>query len=162
VGSRLKIFVRGLAVAACTGLVLPGVALAVTGTYNGMTPQGNTCRQNLTSPCAVRIRVVRNFVKASPSDILWHARCRSGGALTGDSRPHGRLKKGRLDVRTVLSSHGTTPDGSAISVRETVTILLAINGRQATGTLVARDTLFSGSTVIDYCATGRIAFVARR
>jgi hypothetical protein len=139
------------------------VALALTGTYTGKA-QDDTCGRHFISPCTIHIRVVHNFVKPHASYILWHARCRSGGVLSGDTGIHGKLTRGRFHAHGtyIQNGYGRTPSGAPISARETVTVAFLTHRHKAVGSLIATATVFSGSTVLDHCATGVIRFVAHR
>jgi hypothetical protein len=160
---RVKKPIRVGVIVACVCLAVPGVALALTGTYSGKA-QGNTCGRHFVSPCTIHLRIVRNFVQRRGSYMLWHARCQHGGALTGDSILHGRLTRGRFHAHGsyIQRGYGRTSSGAPISARETVNVSFLAHRRKITGLLTATATVFSGSRVLDRCGTGLIHFAARR
>lgn len=162
-GARGRGRVRAGLIAACACLVLPGVALAVTGTYNGKTAQGKVCGRHFHSACVVHIRIEQNAIKSPPSHIEWRARCQHGSGLTGDTSLFGHLKKGKFRGSGTYTATGLGKSSKGpVTARETVTVTFVLQGGKALGSLNAQATVFGGSTVIDHCVAGRVHFTAHR
>lgn len=94
---------------------------------------------------------------------MWHARCRTGKSLTGDTGMHGPLKNGKFHAHATVRATGLgTIGGAPVTAHETLTIKFTVRGRKAAGSLTANAIVFAGTKRIDHCASGQIHFVAKR